>query len=607
MSGSEAASAGGNPHFADDPVLEFERRSRAVLAADMVGYTRLMEAAEVDTHRQFRRLRVGVIDPTIVAHRGEIVKNTGDGYVAVFESPWDAIQCALEVQRGVHDHHDQEPPVHKLEFRIGIHWDHIIFDMKDVYGHGVNTAFRLQQTAPTSGIVISSALRDALGDVTALDLVDLGELPLKNLSHPVQAFLLHASCIDRTMTLDFVGSSSARTKLPSIAVLPFSSMTPDSDDMYFTEGFVEDIITSLGNLKELLVVSRGSTMAFRRRAVDPAEVGEKLGVEYLASGRVFRSGRQVRLWVELVDVATTVILWKEKYDFAMSDIFELQDEIAVKIVAQIASRVREAEVKRALRKPPQSLSAYDYLLRALDLLYRLDYASFSTARTLLERAREEDPSYAAPFAFSAHWHMFNIAEGWSSDLRADADEVIRLSNCAIDRDPFNGLAFALQGHGRAMFFRDYDVAIHLVDRATTISPSNSWAWTFSSGPYGFVGQTKEAIARAERAMRLSPIDPQSFFKLCLLGQNHYLSGTYEEAIRWCRKSLSLNPRFGNAARVLAASLVAVGRGAEAKRVAEHHRQILPRFRVSEYAQRCPFEEPVAALYVRRLKEAGITV
>jgi adenylate cyclase len=605
VGGSGAASAGGNPGLAGDPVLEFDRRSRAVLAADLVGYTRLMEAAELDTHSRFRLLRVGVIDPAIIAHRGEIVKNTGDGYIAVFETPLDAIHCALELQQEVRNREARSPPDRRLEFRMGVHWDPVIFDLNDVYGHGVNTAVRLQQVAPAGGIVVSSALRDALGDAPDLAVDDLGELRLKNLSRPVRAFLLLTSGVTRSATLEIFGNASGRVILPAIALLPFSSLTDDPDDSYFAEGFIEDIVASLSNLQDLLVVSRGSTLSFRGRPIDPFEVGEKLGVQYFVSGRIRKSGEKVRLWVELVDVAIASILWGERYDFGIEEVFQLQDEIAIRIVGHIASNVRQAEIKRALRKPPQSLNAYDYFLRALDLLYRLDYASFSQARVLLEKAKEEDPSYAAPFAFSAHWHMFNIAEGWSSDVDADAAEVIRLSSRAIDMDPSNGLAFALQGHARAMFFRDYDAAIDCVDRATTGSPSNSWAWTFSSGPYGFIGKTSDAIARAERAIRLSPIDPYSFFKLILLGQNHYLNGTFGDAIRWSRKSLNLNPRFGNAARVLAASLVAVGRAQEAQRVAEHHKKILPAFTVSDYARRCPFVEPAASLYVDRLREAGI--
>ena len=606
MNGSSGAvSAEGNPGSSADPAFEFERRSRAVLAADVVGYTRLMEAAELDTHRRFRFLRVGVIDPEIIAHRGEIVKNTGDGYIAVFETPLDAIRCALTLQREVRDQEAQTPSEQRIAFRMGIHWDPVIFDLDDVYGHGVNTAVRLQQVAPAGGIVVSSAVRDALGDAPNLDVDDLGELRLKNISRPVRAFLLLSEAGDRRAALRMFGRASGKATLPSVALLPFISLTPESDDSYFAEGFIEDIISSLSNLQDLLVVSRGSTMAFRRRAIDPVEIGEKLGVQYFVSGRISRVGEKIRLWVELLDVATASISWAERYDFGVAEIFDLQDEIAIKIVRQVATRVRQAAIKRALRKAPQNLNSYDYFLRALDLLYRLDSANFSKARALLERAMQEDPSYAAPFAFSAHWHMINIAEGWSSDLDADAQEVIRLSNCAIERDPFNGFAFALQGHARAMFFRDYDVGIHHVDRATTMSPSNSWAWTFSSGPYGFVGKTRAAIERAERAIRLSPIDSYAFFKLTLLGQNHYLDGTFDDAVRWSRKALNLNPRFGNAARVLAASLVAVGRAEEAQRVAHHHKQILPGFRVSEYARRCPFQEPAASLYVGRLRQAGI--
>jgi adenylate cyclase len=595
----------GNSDLAQESVLEFERRPRAILAADVVGYTRLMEASESDTHRRFRYLRVGVIDPTIIGHRGEIVKHTGDGYLAVFETPSDAIRCALELQQAVRDLGARDPPERRIEFRMGVHWEPIIFDLNDVYGHGVNTAVRLQQVAPAGGIVVSTALREALGDAPSLDVDDLGDLRLKNFSRPVRAYLVLAAGVDRSAVLTLSARASGRATLPSIALLPFRSITAESDDRYFAEGFIEDIVASLSNLRDLLVVSRGSTIAFHERAVDPLRVGEVLGVQYFVSGRISRHGKQIRLWTELVDVATASILWMEKYEFGLDEIFDLQDEIAIKIVGQIAGHVRQAEIKRALRKPPENLNSYDYMLRALDLLYRLDFANFTQARALLERAREEDPSYAAPFAFSAHWHMFNIAEGWSSDIEADAEEAIRLSNCAIERDPCNGLAFALQGHARAMFFRDYDVAIDYVDRATTMSPSNSWAWTFSSGPYGFIGKTQAAIARAERAIRLSPIDPHAFFKLILLGQNHYLNDTFEDAIRWSRKSLNLNPRFGNAARVLAASLVAVGRLEEARRAAEHHKQILPEFRVSEYARRCPFREPAGSLYVSRLEQAGI--
>jgi adenylate cyclase len=584
---------------------KFERRFRAVLVADVVGYTRLMEAAELETHSRFRALRVGTSDPVVVSHRGEIVKNTGDGFVAVFESPRDALMCVIELQHEVSVQEAEQSPERRIAFRIGIHWEPVIFDLNDVYGGGVNIAARLQSVAPAGGVVVSSALLDEAGDLPDFKFDDLGELRLKNLVRPVHAFSLRLPEVDRSVVLGRLGNSSGWAKLPSIAVLPFTNLTPEPDDNYFAEGFVEDIIVTLSNIPELLAVSRGSTIAFRQRAVDPEKVSETLGVSYLLSGRVRRSGSRIRLTVELMDVVTASVMWAEKYEAGLEEVFALQDDIAINIVKKITTHVRRTEVKRALRKPAESLNAYDYLLQALDWLYRFDFASFAQARTMLEKAREEDDSYAAPYAFLAHWHTFNIGQGWSSNVDADAAEVIRLCNCAVERDPSNSLALAIQGHITSMFYRDYDTALDLFDRALAISPSNSWAWVFSSGTYGFIGQGGSGIARAERAIRLSPIDQQAFFNLCLLGQSHYLNGTYEDAIRWSQKALNINPRFGNAARVLAASLVAVGRGDDARRVAEHHKQILPGFRVSDYARRCPFKEPLASQYVEHLKGAGM--
>jgi adenylate cyclase len=585
-----------------DAVPEFEKRSRAVLVADVVGYSRLMEAAEFETHARMRALRVNVCDPSIVSHRGEVVKNTGDGFIAIFESPLDAVQCAAELQQEFVSQAARHPPERRIAFRIGLHWEPVILDGNDVFGGGVNIAVRLQTSAPAGGVVVSAALKDVLDDRSGLTLDDLGELRLKNLSRPIHAFALRLPGVDPVVS---PGKALGAAKLPSVAVLPFTNLSGEPKDRYFADGFAEDIIVTLSNLPELLVVSRGSTIKFRGHAVDSVEISERLGVRYLLSGSIRGMNGRIRISVELLDASTASLLWAESYDAEMKEIFNVQDEIAVKIVGKIATYIRRSEIRQAMRKPPHSLDAYDCLLQALDLLYRLDFASFSRARTFLERAREEDPGYAAPYAYSAHWHMFNIAEGWSTDSDADTGEVIRLSQCAIERDPCNGYALAIQGHARSMFHRDYDAAVDLFDRALAVSPNNSWAWVFSSGTYGFIGDPAAGIARAERAIRLSPLDDQAFFNLCLLAQNHYLNGTFEDAIRWSRKSLSLNPRFGNTVRVLAASLVAVGRHEEAQTLSRYHTQILPRFRVSDYARRCPFKEPQASLYIERLGAAGI--
>jgi len=591
--------------FEAGQVPEFERRFRAVLAADVVGYTRLMEAAELETHARFRALRVDIIDPAIVSYRGELVKNTGDGFVAVFESPLDAMRCATELQDELTVQEMQRAPERRIAFRMGVNWEPVWFDLGDVYGRGVNTAARLQSVAAPGGIVVSSALIDALGDGHNLIFDDLGELYLKNLSRPVRGFAISLASTKRRVKSSVYRKTPKNARIPSIAVLPLRNLSSNDRENYWAEGLVEDIIVSLSNIPEILVVSRGSTLAFRQRDIDLDEVGRKLGVEYLLSGSVRRAAGRLRLSVELLSLKSASVLWADKYDLRISEVFDVQDEIATKIVTKIATHVRISQINRALRKKPKSLNAYDYLLQALELLYKLDFDSFTKSRALLEAAAEEDPAYATPFAFSAHWHMINIAEGWSINTATDAGEVMRLTSCAIERDPSNALALALRGHAKGMFFKDYDAAKDLVDRAVATSPSNAWAWVFSSGPYGFIGHTQSAIERAERAIRLSPLDLQAFFNFCLLGQNHYLNGTFEESIRWSRKSLDLNGRFGNAVRVLAASLIAVGRNSEAEKIAEYHRKILPLFTIAEYAARCPFLEPQASLYVDRLKMAGL--
>jgi adenylate cyclase len=593
------------PDVSVEVAPNFERAYRAVLAADVVGYTRLMEAAELETHSRYRTLRVEISDPTIVSHRGDIVKNTGGGFLAVFESPLDAVRCAIELQQEIASREASQPPERRISFRIGIHWEPIIFDLDDVYGSGVNIAARLQTAAPAGGIVVSSALLDQVGNNREYELDSLGDLRLKNLTRPISAFSLRLPGVDRSAAVGFSSKPSRWAKLPSIAILPFISLSTDSNDAYFAEGFVDDIISTLSNIGDLLVVSRGSTIAFNRRAFDPTAASERLGVRYFLSGRIRRADGRIRLSVELGDLSTASVIWAEKYDSNIEEIFGLQDEIALAIVSRIATHVRQAEVKRAMRKRPQNLNSYDYLLQAVDLLYKLDFASFSRARSLLEHAREVDDTYAAPYAFAAHWHMFNIAEGWSADRDAEIAEVIRLSNCAIERDPSNALALALQGHAKSIFFFDYDAALDCFERALGVSPNNSWAWMFSSATYGFIGDPQSGIDRAERAIRLSPLDQQRFVNYARLGQNHYLNGSYEDAIRWARKALSLNPRYGNPARIAAASLVAVGRQDEALQMSLHHRQILPHFTVSQYAPRCPFKPEQASLYVQRLRGAGI--
>ena len=582
--------------------LDFGPEFRAILFADIVGYSKLMEADSVGTYNKLRSIRVNVIDPLIVSKRGRVVKNTGDGFICTFEVPADAINCANELHLSVQDAQLDVDNERKLMFRVGLHWGQLIRDQDDVFGHVVNVASRLQEKAPPGGTVISRDVLRASNLSPNMETTDLGNLKLKNLAEPVACALVGGLS-------DLKSGASSETdwhnSLPSIALLPFEVLSTTPGIEVIGKGFVDDIITSLSNLREILTVANGSTIGLTKTASTMPEIIERLGVQYLFSGRIRNHGKNWRLSVELVEAYSGELVWAERYDFFADEVFDLQDEITLKIVRQLAAHVQTQQVQKAMRKPPQSLTAYDYFLRALDLLYRFDPTNFETAKTLLNNAIREDPTYSAPFALTGFWHLFRAAEGWSDDPKNDGSEVLGNAKKAIERDESNAVAHALLGQALGIFDNDTDAALASVDRARIISPNSAWAWALSSGPYGFSGDTQTAIRQAERALRLSPIDQHAFFMQQMLAQNHYLQGNHLEAITWAKRSVAARPRFASAVRILIASHEALGKHDEAQKIVNYHNKITPRFTVSDYVDRCPFTSEDAELYVDRLKRAGV--
>lgn len=588
-----------------DALSGSDRRTLAILVADAVGYSRLMEADEASTHRSMRDLQVRVIDPCIVSHRGEVVKNTGDGFLATFESAEDAAGCALRIQDLVAEEQHERPPDRRIAFRIGVHVDEIIVDAHDVFGGGVNVAARLQQHARPGGIVISAAFRNVIGTDLPAHLADLGDLHLKNMVRPVRAFALDRSDASGTADVPDALDQTRRAHIPMLAVLPLRNLSFDPAHRHVADGVIEDIIVSLARLRDLFVISRGSAIGLGAEA-SVEEVTRRAGVRYVLGGNMLAMDARLRFTFELTDAVTGSVVWADRFECGRAEVFDVQDDVVRQVVARIAGHIRRSEISRAQRKRPEQLDAYDYVLRALGCLYKFDYTSFSRARTLLDRAIEADRDYAAAYAYAAKWHIFNVGQGWSADAQADGREAARLASLAFERDPDNSLAQALYGHAQGMLFRDYDAATEWLDRAVETSPSSAWAWVLSSGTYGFIGEGVSAIARAERALRLTPIDQQAFYFYCLLAQNHYLAASYREAITWARKALRHNPRFCNAIRILAASSAAVGAVDEAKQATAQLLEVQPRFTVSGYAPNCPFRSPEAvSSYLNHLRSAGM--
>src|SRR5215468_6011299 len=582
-----------------NPVLH--QRLACILAADVVGYTRLMERDERDTHSRLMELRFSIMQPLIGERQGRIVKNTGDGFMAMFECPRAAMESAIAMQRAVTEREADLPPDRRIAFRMGLNIADVIVEDHDIYGDGVNIAARLQGYAEPGGIVISGAVRDAVGGTLGLDVADLGLLQLRNLSHPVQVISLRLPGAPTASVGEMAGGYEGRAW---IAVLPFRNLD-GPEDAYFAHGIVDHIIYALAALKELFVISRGSTVDFQDEAIDVRAIGERLGVRYVLSGSVLRSGNRLRISAELGDATTGEIVRADHHDGDLGDLFDLQDRIAQEVVKAIAPNGRERELKKSLRKRPQNMTAYDLVLQAMEPLYELDYATFSRARGLLQRAIALDPSYAPAFSHAAYWHIFRIGQEWSHDLAADRAEAARLAAAAIANDTNDAMALACYGYVQSFLKKDYEEAIEFIDRSIATGPNCALAWIFKGATLCFIGDGPNAVRCAETGVRLSPLDKHVFFAEHILAQAHYINANFDKAIAWARRSDQHNARLTSNLRTLISSLVATNHFEEAREVAARHARIAPTFSVRAWAARTPMQGEIRKRRVERLLAAGM--
>ena len=582
------------------PLHRALRRHTAILFADMVGYSRLMEIDEDGTHARLMWLRSNVLEPWFASHGGRIIRSHGDGFFASFDEVHQAVRCAIALQQELGRVEAATPADRRIAFRIGLNVCEAIVEADEFFGDGVNIAARLQAYADPGGIVAPAAIAEQIRAEFNIPTIDLGDLHLRNISKPVAAISLR------------VGSSmiapppSAGDKRPSIAVLPFQDLSSTADDSYFADGIVEDIVRGLGGLQELFVISRPSTLRYRGPDVSVLAVGAELGVRYILRGSVRRAGCRLRITTELNDAETGTMIRADRYDGEVSDLFDLQDRIATGAVAMIAPQVRQWELRRVLRKHPDSMDAYDYLLQALDLLYRLDYTSFSRARGFLQLAIENDLNYACAYAYAAQWHIFRISQGWSTDPDADSKEAAQLAAMAIERDQQDPMGLALHGHALSWFFKRYEGALVFLDRAVRVGPNCAMAWTMKALTHSYIGDGPRGVAHAKHALRLSPLDPHAFYYHVGLAFAHYANGTFEDAVTAGYCALAQCQRFCAGMRILIVALVALKRIEEAREVARNLMLAQPNFRLSTYRPQCPFRDADAVeLLIERLHMADL--
>lgn len=578
------------------------RRLVAVAFVDVVGYSILMARDETRTHQRWMSILDEVIGPQTLAHRGTIIKSTGDGVLVEFPSAFDAVEWARQVQRSLLPGSEEFAVAPFMVLRIAVHLGDVIATENDIYGDNVNVAARLHEYAEPGGIVLSETVFELVRGSVGMQARDLGLLELKNFEKPVRAYALDPEV--KGIAGPFL---SKLGKLPSIAVLPLKNVGGDPADDYFSDGIVEDITLSLASLRELMVVSHGSTLAYRGRQPDPREVGRMLGVRYVLMGTVRRSDRLVRVSVELCDANSGASLWGEKAEVPPGELFEVQDRIVERIVAGIAPNVRAAELRSAMRKKPENFTSYDYTLRALHIINSLDKTTFVRAREYLNKAIAEDPNFAMPVAWAARWYSLYIGQGWSLNRGEDSAKAVELATKAIELDRENALALATYGHLKSYLFHDYDSALVYFDRALAACPNLSLTWILSSGTLSYVGRTEQAITHVEQGLRLSPFDHSLFYFYMFANLAHYGQGNYEEAVKWGKMSASENPVYTANHRFLAAALAALGRVSEARDVAANMMKLEPDFRLSVYERtRQPFQHPkIKARLMEHLRIADL--
>jgi adenylate cyclase len=590
------------------PSERVERRLAAVLAADIAGYSRLMGRDEERTVAELKGLRKTLIDPGIAAHRGRIVKTTGDGMLVEFASAVDAARCAVEVQRAMAEHNTDVLPEQRIEFRIGIHVGDIIIDDDDIFGDGVNIAARLEGIAKPGGVCLSDdAHRQVRGKVDiAFD--DIGEQALKNIAEPMRAW--HVSFVDgdspevRAALAAPLSKALALPDKPSIVVLPFDNMSSEPGQDYLADGIVEAITATLSCIRSFFVIARSSAFTYKGRARDAREIGKELGVAYLLEGSVQKIGNRLRIIVQLIETEGGAHVWSSRHDGGVDEFFDLQDRITQQVAGAMQPSIHLAEIERSRRRRPQDLRSYDYTMRALPHVWVLEKEESAKALELLERALAMDSEYPLALALAGWCHAQRSVYNWASDIADSQAKARSLAERAAGLSGDDPLILAVLGAVHT-FVRNHGTARVLLERALAIDANCAWAWSRLAWLENYGDQPRKAIENFERALRLSPIDPMNFNNYAGIGSAHEVMEEHDKAVAFYRRALQERPHASWLFRNLTTSLVGAGQMEQAREAFAEMMRHYPDLTASKFKEAMVFSAPVMERMARQLESLGL--
>ncbi|RLC05574.1 MAG: adenylate/guanylate cyclase domain-containing protein [Deltaproteobacteria bacterium] len=581
------------------PEQRVTRKLRAILSADVKGYSILMADDEVFTIKTIKEYR-DIISRCIEQHNGRVVDSPGDNVLSEFASAVDAVQCAVEIQKQLKIENDRLVEDKRLEFRIGVNIGDVVQDEDRIYGDGVNIAARIEGLADPAGICVSRGAYDQIKKKLVFGFEYIGEHPVKNISEPVRVYKV---LMDSDSPKPLVAEPLELPDKPSIAVLPFDNMNKDPDQEYFSDGLTEQIINGLCKVNNLFVIARNSSFAYKGQSISVKQIARELGVKYILEGSVQKAGDRVRITAQLINATTGYHMWSERYDRDLSDIFALQDEITMKLISAMMVNLTAGEQARLWEGGTTNIQAYDRLMRGHNCFIRNNEKDNKQAQQFYKEAIKIDKDWSFPYAMIGFTHLFNLLYRWSKSPIKSFEEAEKNVEKALILNASLDIAHSLLGW-IYLFKRQHDMAIKEGERAIELNPNGAEA----HGQLAFIlclsDETELAIKLLKRALRLDPIPPPHFY--IILAMAYRNKGRYEKAIELSEKGLVGNPDQLAVYLTLAASYWFLNQTEKAHKAVEEVLRIDPNFSLEYHAKTMPYKnQETGDKFADALRKAGL--